>query len=382
MDASTIGRRLQRARLAAGLSQAQVSEALGIPRPAVSLVESGQRSVSGVELAKLARMYGKPASSFLFEPEEHNLLAYFRAAAPVTEFDLPVLDEAVDWFRHYASLEQTALGEQRYETPHYPIPRGRAIDQGAYLAEQERRRLGVGVAPIPSLVALLESQGVKVSIRPIPSFGELSGCYFFSPELGPCVLVNGNDPISRRRFTAAHEYAHFLVERDGVRGEVCAISRRREFVEMRANAFAASFLLPTGGVEEFLGGFDVAPGNLEAEHIVHLMFQFGVSYQAVLWRLLNLGWLTEDRRLALEGISSSGLARLLGYEGRDPGDSESEPDRFRTIAFEAWRADEISTGKLAELLGIPRNELRQLVKGLERLQRRPVGAPAAEPDWL
>ncbi len=67
MDAVTIGRWLQKAQLATGLSQAQVAERLGIPIPAVSLIESRQWSVGNVGLTRLVRLYGQPVSVFLSE---------------------------------------------------------------------------------------------------------------------------------------------------------------------------------------------------------------------------------------------------------------------------------------------------------------------------
>jgi Zn-dependent peptidase ImmA (M78 family) len=221
-----------------------------------------------------------------------------------------------------------------------------------------------------------------VSIRSFPAGSQVSGCYFFSTAVGPCVLVNRNDPPSRRRFTAAHEYSHFLVEQDGIEGEVCAPPRRYEFTEMRANAFAAAFLLPPGGVVTWLRDLDLQPGEVAAEHAVHLMYHFGVSYQAVLWRLLNLGWIAHDQREHLAAVAAGTAGRALGYGSREPGDTESEPDRFRTVAVEAWRAGEISLGKLAELLDTPRSRLRAILDRPPLEQKRPSRAPAAEPDWL
>lgn len=383
VEAADIGRRLQRARAAAGLSQAEVAETLGVPRPAVSLMESGQRTVSSVELARLARLYRRPAGYFLVEPaQEQPLLQRFRAAAPVQPLDDEVLQEAEEWCRYYAWLEQAAYGEQRYEVPTYPLPRGRAIDQGEYLARQERQRLGLGTAPIPSVIDVLEEQGVKVVLRRFPAGSSVSGCYFFSQDMGSCVIVAEQDPVSRRRFTAAHEYSHFLVEGDDINGEICAPARRQEFSEMRANAFAAALLLPPTGIGEYLADLDVEQGAVKAEHAAHLMFDFGVSYEAVLWRLLNLGWISADGRQRLSGVSWSALARALGYENRQPGDSETAPDRFRVVAIDAWRAGEISLGKLSELLDVPSSELRRVLSRPELQQVRPARAPAAEPDWF
>src|SRR5580658_10954072 len=41
-----------------GLSQEQVAAALGIPRAAVSAIETSRRKVSGLELARLAALFG------------------------------------------------------------------------------------------------------------------------------------------------------------------------------------------------------------------------------------------------------------------------------------------------------------------------------------
>ncbi len=52
-----IGSRLAIARERAGLSQAQVSVALGLPRPSISEIEAGRRRVAAEELVRLAELY-------------------------------------------------------------------------------------------------------------------------------------------------------------------------------------------------------------------------------------------------------------------------------------------------------------------------------------
>lgn len=56
--------RLKKARLDAGLTQRQVSEALRVPQSFVSKSESGERRVDVVELAAFARLYKKPLNYF------------------------------------------------------------------------------------------------------------------------------------------------------------------------------------------------------------------------------------------------------------------------------------------------------------------------------
>ncbi len=63
---------LRRARLEAGLTQAQVAKALGRPQSFVSKCESGERRLDVVELEEFARVYAKPVSYFLRTQRRKN----------------------------------------------------------------------------------------------------------------------------------------------------------------------------------------------------------------------------------------------------------------------------------------------------------------------
>jgi Zn-dependent peptidase ImmA (M78 family)/DNA-binding XRE family transcriptional regulator len=387
-----VGQRLREVRQDAGLSQERVAAALDIPRSAVSLIESGDRALASSELAKLSRVYGWSAEKLLFgaptdEPvetleEPEPVLRFFRTQSELAPLEERWLSQAEEQWRRYADLERLLYGQQRWDLPTYPVPGGRAYEQGERLAEQERRRLNLGVAPVRSMIGLLEGEGVKVLIRPFPDATGVSGAYFFSEALGPCVLVNASDLPSRRRFTEAHEYCHFLVDRQPLEGEICSESRHREEFEMRANAFAAAFLMPELGIRDALGEANVGPGNVGPEDVVHLMFRFGVSYQAILWRLVNLRFISAPERASLAAKHSpTELRKRLGYE-YEPGQTEATPDRFRRLALEAWRAKRISTTQLAEMLDLPPRDLKKYFSASASPVRRTAKKLVAEPDWL
>jgi len=89
-DQATIASRLREAREYLGLSQQEVTDATGIPRSAVSLMESGKRSVVAHELTALARLYQRPTAYFTGEeqlayPADVNMLA--RRASTLSEKD-------------------------------------------------------------------------------------------------------------------------------------------------------------------------------------------------------------------------------------------------------------------------------------------------------
>ena len=58
--------RLKKARLEAGLTQVQVAKKLGHHQSYLSKIESGERRVDVVELNRLAKLYRKSASYFLY----------------------------------------------------------------------------------------------------------------------------------------------------------------------------------------------------------------------------------------------------------------------------------------------------------------------------
>ncbi len=62
-----IGLRLREMREYLGLSQDEVAKALKMPRPAVSLIESGERKVDALELKRFADLYQQPIDYFVSE---------------------------------------------------------------------------------------------------------------------------------------------------------------------------------------------------------------------------------------------------------------------------------------------------------------------------
>ena len=70
-----LGARIRQLRLDSGLSQTEVAEKIGLPRQSLGLIESGERAVSGVEVAKIAALFSVSADSLVQEetrPDRHR----------------------------------------------------------------------------------------------------------------------------------------------------------------------------------------------------------------------------------------------------------------------------------------------------------------------
>jgi transcriptional regulator with XRE-family HTH domain len=87
-----IGLRLKEAREYLGFSQDEVAKSLKIPRPAISLIESGERKVEALELKKFADLYQQPVDYFISGKSEvsegNKELAFLaRTATKLTQED-------------------------------------------------------------------------------------------------------------------------------------------------------------------------------------------------------------------------------------------------------------------------------------------------------
>jgi transcriptional regulator with XRE-family HTH domain len=67
-DRRKIGLRLKEMREYLGLSQDEVAKVLKMARPAISLIESGERKVDALELKKFSDLYEQPVDYFISAP--------------------------------------------------------------------------------------------------------------------------------------------------------------------------------------------------------------------------------------------------------------------------------------------------------------------------
>ena len=391
MEAEELGRRLRVAREARGLSQQAVADALGLPRTATTQMEAGNRSVSTLELAKLAELYLRPVSDFLQETardEDEDVLVALHRAAPGLDSDPATHEEVarcVSLCRQGVALECILGRSPRSGPPNYEtrLPRSswEAVAQGEQTAMEERQRLGIGNAPVADVSELIASQGIWASGVGLPN--DMSGVFLRHRSIGFAILVNASHPRGRKRFSYAHEYAHALLDRNR-NIAISSAGNSSEMVERRANAFAAAFLMPRNGVYAALRGldkglpsrqeqtiFDVASGgHMDAEFrsparsqrinykdVTMLAHQFGASYQAALYRLKSLRHISHGESRELLGQEECGrqLLRELSMFG-DVEETEAHQYRDRELrieiahlAIEAYRREETSRGRVLEL---------------------------------
>jgi len=105
-----IGNRLGEVREYLNLTQQFVSEQSGIPRTAISAIESGKRKIDSIELAKLAKLYNYPVSYFLGESDisqDETFAKLYRAAGSLDENDRQELVRFAEFLRHSGRQKQS-----------------------------------------------------------------------------------------------------------------------------------------------------------------------------------------------------------------------------------------------------------------------------------
>jgi Zn-dependent peptidase ImmA (M78 family)/transcriptional regulator with XRE-family HTH domain len=371
-----LGRRIARARERAGLTQAQLAEAVGLSQSAISRIESGERSVDSLELAAIAQRLGVSILDLLEErplPNELLVLAgrvqSARAPGAVDHARRRVAD-LVHFHRLLTDLGVPSGAAP--EIPRIPVPRaGLAVDQGAKMAHLARRHLDLGDDPLPDLVELLEDRfGIDVAIEPLPEGVE--GLSLRLEDL--ClVLVRSQPVVGRERFTLAHEVGHLLA------GDAQPFHLDEDLFghglqEMRANAFAAHFLMPPPGLERRIRGRPV-----DGQVVCELQYAFGVSLEALLWHLRNLNLITEAQRMELQAAGPKALALRYGYLADWRASYRSEPEwrppaRLFRRGIEAYQRGLIGAERLASLLGM------EEVEGFRRELEEAGIAPAWPED--
>jgi len=363
---------LRIARDAAGTSQATAAEKIGVARTTLVAIEKGERRVRMGELQKLAQLYGTSVNALLRrEAIQVDLAPRFRKLAGSSD----VADGAAALLAELATAEvelENLLGFRRPQNypPERPILRGDIRAQAEQDALELRQRLGLGVSPIPDIVTLLEMElGVRVYVRRFD--GKISGLFAYDDALGPCILLNANHPRERRTQSAAHETGHFISTRRAA--EILHSNETENSREERyANAFGRSFLTPVRGVAQKFEEVTAGSDRLSRRHVIILAHFFGVSREAIVRRLEELGLIkpdTWDWFQANGGITDDQARQVLG-DLSTPDAYKADADRPTTLrlnmlASEVHRKGLLSEGQLARLLKLDRVELREILGDIE-----------------
>ncbi|WP_334180121.1 ImmA/IrrE family metallo-endopeptidase [Pseudoxanthomonas sp.] len=349
--------RLISARKAAGISQAAAAKHLKMSRPTFIAMERGVREVKPDELVLLASLYRTSLNRLMRQSAPPTDISPHLRAAIEQEGQDAGLDAAVaklsEFVDDYIFLRDKVEGHALPVPPPQPVRSPISAEKFAeQCATDERRQLGFGDSePISSLRKTLDERGVHVFIDSLDS--KLAGLYAFIENFGYCILVNRKHPPPRRRWTIAHEYGHFLFDRDRRGVDYATPMQRRPENERFADAFAKHFLMPGEGVRRRFQDTYQKTGDVNVGDVCRIADYYGVSLMAMVLRLEDLSLVRRNtwKEIADSGVRVGALRAAAGIEEADAGDSaETFPERYLILAVQAWTSGSITTSQFAKLI--------------------------------
>lgn len=170
-----------------------------------------------------------------------------------------------------------------------------AARQHAALATDQSQRVDI--------FGIIERDGVWLAFQ---NLDVLYGLFLRDGETTGIVL-NAHHPLSLQRYTAAHEYGHYVLNHSASADAAEQIIYRRgkgwrglDLREVEAQTFAAYFLMPPEFVMTTLRRLHLTdPQDIKPVEAYKLSLELGASYSATATHLANLGVIT---RQAADGL--------------------------------------------------------------------------------
>lgn len=352
---AAIGRRIQAAREAAGLTQAQLAERLGIAsHQSISELEQGHRRLQPAELVKLTEVLHRDMDYFIdpFSTAEEAQFSW-RSSPDLPEGGTGEFAARAD--RLVALLRWLRLSDEEACSPLKPMLR--LSEKSSFeAAEQAGERLAefleLGAVPAEKLLEKIE-QKLDIPVLYVDMAGGISGVTVHLPDF-TCILINRKEPAVRRAFDLAHELFHALTweamppKRVEVNTFESAKSGKKSRVEQLADKFAAALLMPRAALEHKWKSIDAS----KVDELQALAAYFGVSPIALAWRLFGLRWINSKAVDALKATHSA----------EPPGNGQPKlySAKFVSLLARALRDGRLSPRKAAKLLELNLDALDEL----------------------
>jgi transcriptional regulator with XRE-family HTH domain/Zn-dependent peptidase ImmA (M78 family) len=340
LDWGEIGARLRQARMAAGLSQEQLAQAIGLERTMVVKAEGGGRRLDALELSRIATVLKLPLAHFLTKAPEvlsrrTELVDDTNTDAARSAYLLEA--ELGSWLRDVRQL--VGLGVLAPHKPiRYPGPVANATDART-AANWLRAELGAKTEPLGPMIQVSERAGQLVLVADAAGVGASA----LDDDVAVCVVSDRLEP-GKRRSTAAHELGHLVIG-DEYSTDFGVHSSRDER-EQAVDAFAAEFLLPTAAV--LLTWRPSSPKDVRTE-LVRLAAQYRTSWTMALRQAEQAKVIDHRSSFASNVPTRAELMDAAGWIPQPDLEGYRVPPSVATAVMSAWRRSQITPNRASEL---------------------------------
>ena len=208
-------------------------------------------------------------------------------------------------------------------------------------------------API-DVFALIARTNIYTLVE-YPFSDRISGMSIQIPQGNRIIAVNMNDTLGRQRFTCAHELYHLNFQK-GFTSVVCPSGFSGKIENERsADSFASHFLAPNVALDKQIYERKLNNRPFTSTDIIDLEQFFGMSHQAMLYRLRVEKFINEAEYERFKTDGASTLALSLGYDNSlyKPRNSEKIPfltGEYVRLANELLKGDKVSQGYYNQII--------------------------------
>lgn len=362
-DETVLCERVSSARAAAGFSLAEAAKLLGFNNyQTLSQIEKGKRTIGAHELSVMARVYGRSLDYFLGPEIFPDPVPLWRKS---TEAGIKQTQrQFLSFLENYSNMENLLGLKRRWKDIQKNYDKhdflARSFKLADRLGSEICESLNLGSRPASNLLNILEN-ALRIKILHLPLENGISGACVVNDNLGAGILINAKEVPWRRNFDLAHELFHIITWNVFSHEEV-GDGTVKTRPEKYADAFASSLLLPEFHLRNALEEI-TTDGQIRIVDVIELAKEFGVSTEAILWRLVNLEILAKPEVEKVLGNPELRrkdrlMRQGLFYEGVPP----KFPGRYISLACRCLMEGKISRGTFAEYLGIDRAEIDRYLR--------------------
>ncbi|QWT22818.1 XRE family transcriptional regulator [Subtercola sp. PAMC28395] len=335
--------RIAEARTEAGLTQADLAGQIGLARSAVAKIETGLRGVSALELSQIASAVGQRVEWLLTDGPAavvaHRIRRDADSSVASIDRELERLARDVEFLAEQSSSFHLPAREP------WSVPQ--SFSDADNLAARARDELNLEKgAPALRLAETFGGLGLLVFVKDLGIDSADGGTVLLSQ--GGLSLINGTSHLGRRRLTAAHELAHYLVADDFVIDWRVAEGAESGRTEAFFDRFARALLLP----EEGLGRYwltALADGLRAAA--VRTASHFQVDMATLARRLHETGIIDREEAGRIREVRTT-RADIVDYDLIVPYELEKPtlPRSYERGVLALYRGERISAERALDLL--------------------------------
>jgi len=300
---ASIPDRVRRLIADSGLTNQDFAAKIGLDAPKLSKSLSGARRFTSVDLAEIADLCGTTVDWLVTGDEPRVAIAARTTGGTAGN----ALAAAATYSTMRTDLVRIGYA-QLWQTVSADISRCGYIEGGRRLAAQALARVeeadrSVSADDLPDLVERLF--GIDVAIIGLDE--DFDGLAVSTDDAKLIVLATSRLP-SRQRFTVAHELGHLLAGDDhGVHldEDIFSPAQRKDPGELRANAFAAAFLMPEPELR-------AAGAGISEASFAELACHLGVSPQPLAYRMRELRVIDGGLCDRFSAITAQQAAKIAG----------------------------------------------------------------------